>query len=88
MTVTDLLQVFLTRLTQAVHNKLLRACCHQLVSNLLRDKMRDFYVYEKRTEQEFTNGCINYFSIYHFSSFGVSKDGKNTTLRRPAVVFI
>jgi hypothetical protein len=34
MTVTDLLQV--VRLIQAVRNKLLRACCHQLVNNLLR----------------------------------------------------
>ena len=32
MTVTDLLQVVPTRLIQAVHNKLLRACCHQLVT--------------------------------------------------------
>jgi hypothetical protein len=37
MTVTDLLRVFLTRLIQAVRNKLLRACCHQLVNNLLHD---------------------------------------------------
>ena len=36
MTVTDLLQVVPTRLIQAVQNKLLRACCHQLVNNLLR----------------------------------------------------
>jgi hypothetical protein len=36
MTVTDLLQVVAIRLTQAVRNKLLRACCHQLVDNLLR----------------------------------------------------
>jgi hypothetical protein len=36
MTVTDLLQVVSTRLIQAVRNKLLRACCHQLVNNLLR----------------------------------------------------
>jgi hypothetical protein len=36
MTVTDLLQVLQTRLIQAVRNKLLRACCHQLVNNLLR----------------------------------------------------
>ena len=36
MTVTDLLQVFPTRLIQAVRNKLLRACRHQLVNNLLR----------------------------------------------------
>jgi hypothetical protein len=36
MTVTDLLQVVLTRLIQTVRNKLLRACCHQLVNNLLR----------------------------------------------------
>ena len=36
MTVTDLLQVVPTRLIQAVRNKLLRACCHQLVNNLLR----------------------------------------------------
>ena len=35
MTVTDLLQVVPTRLIQAVRNKLLRACCHQLVKNLL-----------------------------------------------------
>jgi hypothetical protein len=33
MTVTDLLQVVPTRLIQAVRNKLLRACCHQLVNN-------------------------------------------------------
>ena len=32
MTVADLLQVVPTRLTQAVRNKLLRACCHQLVT--------------------------------------------------------
>jgi hypothetical protein len=36
MTVTDLQQVVPTRLIQAVRNKLLRACCHQLVNNLLR----------------------------------------------------
>jgi hypothetical protein len=36
MTVTDLLQVIPTRPIQAVCNKLLRACCHQLVNNLLR----------------------------------------------------
>jgi hypothetical protein len=36
MTVTDLLQVVPTRLIQTVRNKLLRACCHQLVNNLLR----------------------------------------------------
>ena len=36
MTVTDLLQVVPTRLIQAVRNKLLRACCHQFVNNLLR----------------------------------------------------
>ena len=36
MTVTDLLQVVPTRLIQAVRNKLLRACCHQLVINILR----------------------------------------------------
>ena len=36
MTVTDLLQVVPTRLIQAVRNKLLRACHHQLVNNLLR----------------------------------------------------
>ena len=36
MTVTDLLQVVPTRLMQAVRNKLLRACCHQLVSEILR----------------------------------------------------
>jgi hypothetical protein len=36
MTVTDLLQVVPTRLIQAVRNKLLRACCHQLANNLLR----------------------------------------------------
>ena len=35
MTVTDLLQVVPTRLIQAVRDKLLRACCHQLVNNLL-----------------------------------------------------
>ena len=35
MTVTDLLQVVPTRLIQAVRNKLLRACCHRLVNNLL-----------------------------------------------------
>ena len=34
MTVTDLLQVVLTRLIQTVLSKLLRACCHQLVNNL------------------------------------------------------
>jgi hypothetical protein len=34
--VIDLLQVVPTRLIQAVRNKLLRACCHQLVNNLLR----------------------------------------------------
>ena len=33
---TDLLQVVPTRLIQAVRNKLLRACCHQLVNDLLR----------------------------------------------------
>ena len=32
---TDLLQVVPTRLIYAVRNKLLRACCHQLVNNLL-----------------------------------------------------
>jgi hypothetical protein len=32
MTVTDLLQIVSTRLIQAVRNKLLRACCHQLVT--------------------------------------------------------
>ena len=32
MTVTDLLQVVPTRLIQAVRNKLLRACCHQLLT--------------------------------------------------------
>ncbi len=36
MKVIDLLQVFPTRQIQAVRNKLLRACCHQLVNNLLR----------------------------------------------------
>jgi hypothetical protein len=36
MTITDLLQVVPARLIQAVRNKLLRACCHQLVNNLLR----------------------------------------------------
>ena len=36
MTVTDLLQVVPTRLIQAVRNKLLRACCRELVNNLLR----------------------------------------------------
>jgi hypothetical protein len=41
MMVTDLLQVVPTRLIQAVRNKLLRACCHQLVDNLLRtDEIR------------------------------------------------
>ena len=35
MTVTDLLQVVSTRLKQAIRNKLLRTCCHQLVNNLL-----------------------------------------------------
>ena len=34
--ITDLLQVVPTRLIQAVHNKLLRASCHQLVNSLLR----------------------------------------------------
>jgi hypothetical protein len=32
MTVTDLLQVVPTRLIQAVRNKLLRTCCHQLLT--------------------------------------------------------
>ena len=32
MTVTDFLQVVPTRLVQAVRNKLLRACCHQLLT--------------------------------------------------------
>jgi hypothetical protein len=36
MAVTDLLQVVTTRNTQAVRSKLLRACCHQPVNNLLR----------------------------------------------------
>jgi hypothetical protein len=36
MTVTDLLHVVPTRLLQAVRNKLLQACCHLLVNNLLR----------------------------------------------------
>ena len=36
MTITYLLQVVPARLIQAVRNKLLRACCHQLVNNLLR----------------------------------------------------
>ncbi len=36
MTVTDLPQVVPTRLIQAVRNKVLQACCHQLVNNLLR----------------------------------------------------
>jgi hypothetical protein len=36
MTVTDLLQVVPTSLIQAVRDKLLRACCHQLVNTLLR----------------------------------------------------
>jgi hypothetical protein len=35
MTVTDLLQVVPTRLIQAVRNKLVRTCCHELVNNLL-----------------------------------------------------
>ena len=44
MTVTDLLQVVPTRLIQAVRNKLLRACCHQHVNNLLRaDDMSDLF---------------------------------------------
>ena len=33
MTVTDLLQVIPTRLIQAVRNKFLRRCCHQLVDS-------------------------------------------------------
>ena len=33
--ITDLLQVVPSRLIQAVSNELLRACCHQLVNNLL-----------------------------------------------------
>ena len=42
MTVTDLLQVVPTRLIQAVRNKLLRACCHQLVNNFLHaDDIRE-----------------------------------------------
>ena len=36
MTVTNLLQDVPTRLIQAVRNRLLRACCHQLVDNLFR----------------------------------------------------
>jgi hypothetical protein len=36
MPITDLLQAVPTRLIQVVRNKLLRACCHQLVNNLLR----------------------------------------------------
>ena len=36
MMVTDLLLVVPARLMQAVCSKLLRACCHQLVNNLLR----------------------------------------------------
>ena len=36
MMVTDFLQVVPKRLIQSVRNKLLRACCHQLVNNLLR----------------------------------------------------
>jgi hypothetical protein len=32
--VTDLLQVVATTLIQAVHNRLLQACCHQLINNL------------------------------------------------------
>ncbi len=36
MTVTDMPQVVPTILIQAVRNELLRACCHQLVNNLLR----------------------------------------------------
>ncbi len=35
-TLADLPQVVPTRLIQAVRNKLLGACCHQLVNNLLR----------------------------------------------------
>ena len=34
--ITGLLHVVPTRLIQAVPNKLLRACCHQLANNLLR----------------------------------------------------
>jgi hypothetical protein len=41
ITVTDLLlQVVPKRLKQAVRNKLLRACCHQPVNNLLRAYIR------------------------------------------------
>jgi hypothetical protein len=36
MMVTDFLQVVPKRLIQSVRNKLLRACCHQLVNNLFR----------------------------------------------------
>jgi hypothetical protein len=50
MMVTDLLQVVPTRLIQAVRNKLLRACWHQLVNNWeqavrthLVGKLWDFY---------------------------------------------
>jgi hypothetical protein len=35
MTATDLLQVVPTRLIQAIRDKLLQGCCHQLVNNLL-----------------------------------------------------
>jgi hypothetical protein len=35
MTVTDLLQVVPTILTQVVRMELLEACCHELVNNLL-----------------------------------------------------
>jgi hypothetical protein len=36
VTMIDLLQVVPTRLIQAFRKKLLRACCHQFVNNLLR----------------------------------------------------
>ena len=36
MTVKDSLKVVPTRLIQVVHNKLLRACCHELVNNFLQ----------------------------------------------------
>ena len=37
MTVTDLLQVVPARRITSSCNKLLRACCHQLVNNLISD---------------------------------------------------
>jgi hypothetical protein len=46
MMVTDLLQVVPTRLIQAVRNKLLRACCHQLVNNLLVVTWRRYHLFK------------------------------------------